>query len=282
MNKIIETNTVYFSNTLPEEFPQEFQQLSKIITDSGYKVKLLVGSEDFYCRDFMPVQVAKNDFVQFVFRPEAYLKGEELQYLTDPTLVQLMTPGLTKPRYSPLILDGGNVIKWEDKALVTDRVLKDNRYQFPSDEAIIERLEFDLKCKVIIIPEYPNEETGHADGLVRFIDGNTVFINETHEEPEREWLQSFLRVLLDNDILHIKLPCDVNPQMNTAEGLYLNYLHVGDLIIVPQFGVKQSDKRALDTFNELFSNTYKIVPLKANWIAKEGGVFNCMSWVVKG
>jgi len=52
-----------------------------------------------------------------------------------------------------------------------------------------------LKCQVIIIPEYPHELTGHADGLIRFIDDDTVFINETYAEPEKEWLRNFLGIL---------------------------------------------------------------------------------------
>ncbi|MBI9067571.1 MAG: agmatine deiminase family protein [Salinivirgaceae bacterium] len=274
-----QTNTVYFSNLLPEEFPNEFQGLAKIIKDAGYKVKLLVGTEDFFCRDFMPVQVSEKDFVQFVFRPEAYLKGEELSFLTDPFQVELMTPDLIKPRYSPIILDGGNVIKGEGKAIITDRVLNDNRYQFPNDEAIIERLEFDLKCKVIIIPEYPNEATGHADGLIRFVDANTVFINDTQTEPEKEWLTKLLKVLEENNLKYIKLPCEVDENMETAEGLYLNYLHVGDLIVVPQFGF-EADLKALKIITQVFPDC-KVLPFKANWIAKEGGVFSCMSWGVK-
>ncbi|MDA3892270.1 MAG: agmatine deiminase family protein [Salinivirgaceae bacterium] len=273
-----QTNTVYFSNTLPEEFPEEFQRLSKIITDSGYKVKLLVGTEDFYCRDFMPVQVSENDFVQFVFRPEAYLKGEELQFLTDPMYVQVMTPGLNKPRYSPIILDGGNAIKGDGKVIITDRVLKDNRYQFSSDDEIIERLEFDVQSKVIIIPEFPNEETGHADGLIRFIDGNTVFINEPDPE-NKEWEDKLRSVLKENKLEYIELPCPFDPKMETAEGLFINYLHVGNLIVLPQFGYDE-DKEALDIISNAFLDC-KVVPFKANWIAKEGGVFNCMSWTVK-
>jgi agmatine deiminase len=275
------TNTVYFSNLLPEEYPNEFNELAQLIRETGYKVKLLIGGEDFFCRDYMPVQVADKDFVQFVFRPETYLKGEELSFLTDPYYVQLMTPDLIKPRYSPIILDGGNVIKGEGKVIITERVLKDNRYQFPNDESIIERLEFDLKCKVIIIPEYPNEATGHADGLIRFVDSNTVFINELESDPEKIWQYNLLQVLKENKLEHIELPCDVDAAMETAEGLYLNYLHVGDLIVVPQFGNKSSDKKALDIMNDVFGDDNKAVPFKANWIAKEGGVFNCMSWIVK-
>lgn len=272
-----QTNIVYFSNVLPEEFPNEFNELSAIIKEAGYQVKLLVGTDDFFCRDFMPVQVLEKDFVQFVFRPEAYLKGEEKSYLTDPMYVQLMTSGLTKPRYSPLILDGGNVIKGEGKAIVTDRVLKDNRYQFPSDEAIIERLEVDLKSKVIVIPEFPEEATGHADGLIRFINDDTVFINEP--DPDNQaWEDDVSKVLTSYGLTPIELPCPMDPEMETAEGLYLNYLHLGDLIIVPQFEYDE-DKTALQLITKAFPDC-KVVPFKANWIAKEGGVFNCMSWSI--
>ncbi|MGE4288931.1 MAG: agmatine deiminase family protein [Salinivirgaceae bacterium] len=272
-----QTNALYFSNTLPEEFPREFNKLSQIITDAGYQVKLLVGAEDFYCRDFMPVQVAERDFVQFVFRPEAYLKGEELNYLTDPMYVQFMTPELIKPRYSPIILDGGNVIKWEDKVIITERVLKDNRYQFPNDETILERLRFDLKAEIIIIPEFPEEETGHADGLIRFIDATTVFINEP-DPDNSQWENDFRAVLKNHKLKYTELPCPMDPDMETAEGLYINYLHVGNLIVVPQFGYKE-DKLALEKISTAFPDC-KVVPFKANWLAKEGGVLNCASWTI--
>jgi agmatine deiminase len=273
-----QTNTVYFSNTLPEEYPKESEKLFQIIKDAGYLVRLLVGSEDFYCRDFMPVQISANDFVQFVFMHKPYLKDEEDNYLTDPMYVNFMTPGLTKPKYSPIILDGGNIIKWEDKVIITERVLKDNRYQFPDDDAIIERLRFDLKAEIIIIPEFPEEETGHADGLIRFIDAHTVFINEP--DPDNSiWEKDFRAVLNKHNLKYIELPCPIDPEMDSAEGLYLNYLHLGNLIVVPQFGFNE-DKLALEKISTAYPDS-NIVPFKANWLAKEGGVLNCASWTVE-
>lgn len=76
-----QTNTVYFSNLLQEAYPKQFQKLMELITSAGYKVKLLVGTDDYYCRDYMPVQVSETDFIQFVFSPEAYLKGEDLNFI---------------------------------------------------------------------------------------------------------------------------------------------------------------------------------------------------------
>ena len=58
----------------------------------------------------------------------------------------------------------------------------------------------------------------------------------------------------------------------TADGLYLNYLHVGDLVIVPQFKMKE-DKAALQTFKEIFGSKYSVVPFDARWIAKLWGSF---------
>jgi hypothetical protein len=64
----------------------------------------------------MPVQVEDEDFVQFVFRPEAYLKREEYKYITNPVMVNLSNT-MKQPRYSPILLDGGNIVKWKDKVV---------------------------------------------------------------------------------------------------------------------------------------------------------------------
>jgi agmatine deiminase len=275
----VQTNTVYFSNLVPEDFPKQFIELARIIESAGYRVKLLAETYDYYCRDYMPVQVAEKDFVQFIFRPKAYFEKDQYAEITNPVLTGLVN-NLETPRFSPLILDGGNVIKAKHKAIVSDRIIKDNLHQLSSEHKILEQLEKDLKCQVIIIPEYPHELTGHADGLIRFIDDDTVFINETYAEPEKEWLHKFLGVLTENNLLHIILPCPMTGKQITANGLYINYLHVENLIVVPQFKMKE-DKNALQTFKEIFGNNNSVVPFDARWIAEHGGVLNCVSWTIR-
>ncbi len=141
----------------------------------------------------------------------------------------------------------------------------------------------DLKCDVIIIPEYPGEQTGHADGLIRFIDENRVFINDIKSDPNQKWVKKFLSVLDDAQLTVVEIPCEVAPNQDNAHGLYINYLHVGNLIIVPQFdkGFIQSDKKAMQIMNEVFDKTHTIVPFKSNWISEHGGVLNCSSWGIK-
>ncbi len=227
----------------------------------------------------MPVQVAEDDFVQFVFRPKAYFKPEEYIGITNPVLVELMNR-LPRPRYSPLILDGSNVMKAENKVIIIDRVIKDNNYQFTEAE-IITQLEKDLQCRVIIIPEYPKELTGHADGLIRFIDDNTVFISDTRSEPEKKWLQEFLGILKENNLTTVELPCPMDLEQSTAEGLYINYLQIGNLVVVPQFNLKKEDANTLAIIKEVFNINYSLVPFDARRIAKDEGVLNCESWTVK-
>ena len=273
------TNIVYFSNLFPEEYPAQYKELEAIIEAAGYTAKLLVETYDIYCRDYMPVQVDSNEYVQFVFRPQAYFEPDEYIHITNPMLVELMNR-LPVPKYSPIILDGGNVVKAENKVIISDRVIKDNRHQF-SETEIRAQLEKDLKCPVILIPEYPKEITGHADGLIRFIDNSTVFINNNRNELEKKWLQQFLTVLKENNLHPVELPCTVAPDQPSAVGLYINYLQVGNLIVVPQYNQKKEDVRALDIFKEEFDNKYRIVPFDSRKIAEGGGVLNCASWTVK-
>lgn len=64
----------------------------------------------------------------------------------------------------------------------------------------------------------------------------------------------------------------------TADGLYTNYLHVGKLIVAPQFGFKETDDVAVETIKKNVGYDFKIATLKVNWIAKSGGLLNCSSW----
>lgn len=274
-----QTNTVYYADATRYNYLKDIKAFKSKIEGHGYKCIELKEADDYYCRDFMPVQISNKEFVQFVFRPKRYIKQNEPEFIANPVKVEIIN-NLKQPRYSSIILDGGNIIKWSDKVIVTERVFSDNKHQFKSDAEIHAQLEKDLRCKVIIIPEYPNEATGHADGLIRFIDGDTVLINETEGEPEKKWLKKFLSVLSENQLLHIKIPCPMVDEQETADGLYINYLQVGNLILVPQFGLKD-DKKALGIFNDVYKNDYTIEPFKARWIAENGGVLNCATWTIK-
>ncbi len=269
-----QTNTIYFSDFTQEEYPEEFFQLKKLISDEGYAVKILDETDDFYCRDFMPIQLSKNDFIQFRINPLSHFSSTE--EINDPLKIILINK-LTTPRNSNIILDGGNMVRWTDKVIITDRVYKDNIEAFDSHEAILTELERILQCQVIIIPEYPNETTGHADKLIRFIDSQHVFINDTSNEPNTDWLDEFLDVLNQHELEYIELPCPIKLGQETASGLYINYLQIGNLIVVPKFNLPE-DNIALKTIQSHIRSGFKAVGFESEWITTPVGVLNYACW----
>ena len=96
-------------------------------------------------------------------------------------------------------------------------------------------------------------------------------------------VKSLLKVLDDAQLTSIEISCEAGLNESKAHGLYINYLHVGNLIVVPQFGYgyTKSDKRAMQIINNVFGETHTIVPFESKWISEYGGVLNCSSWGVK-
>jgi agmatine deiminase len=269
-----QTNTVYLADSLDE---QELRKFKSFLESQSIIVKIINGTKDYYCRDYMPIQVDETAFVQFVFKPN-YFKPKDYKYITNTAAVHL-TNDFFKFRYSNIILDGGNVVKWKDKVIISDKVYLDNHVQFGGDEdAIKAQLEKELKCKVIIVPAYPDDDTGHADGMVRFIDRSAVFINE---DSDKDWLDSLEPVIIENNLKAIPIPCTMLEGQKTGDGLYINYLQVGNLVVVPQFGSGHADEAALKILNENLGETNKVVPYNAKKIAENGGILNCATWSIK-
>ncbi|MCF8348579.1 MAG: agmatine deiminase family protein [Bacteroidales bacterium] len=276
-NSVIEKQKVFFSKQTKDDFPEFYEQITAILKENDIEFDFLKSTKDYYCRDYMPVQVAKNKFVQFVFNPISYFDKKDFPYIANPIRIQLDND-LKQPIYSRLLLDGGNVVKGKGKAIITDKVLTDNRYQM-KDSEILEELERLLGVEIIIIPALKEDKTGHADGMIRFIDEHTVLINELGFEGDEQWETDFLTVLKEHQLEYKELPVFDSEDLD-ATGIYINYLHIGNLIIVPTFDhPNNKNDFALDRMKEYFPN-HKIESVNATELAKNGGVLNCASWDV--
>lgn len=163
-------NSVYFSELLRKDL--RLRSTCGVLTDilRRYEVSFdfLTGTKDIWCRDYMPVQVGKDRFVQFRYTP-SYLKAyPELR--TDPTTIHTQC-GIT-PVLSDINLDGGNIVHWRDKAILTDRLLDENPQY--TRTGLIRNLEELLQVEVILIPQIKSDMTGHVDGMLRFVDADTI------------------------------------------------------------------------------------------------------------
>ena len=67
-----------------------------------------------------------------------------------------------------------------------------------------------------------------------------------------------------------------NKRDDQANGIYINFLQMENLIIIPAFN-KKEDEQTFKLFEELF-NSDKIASINSNDIAKDGGILNCITW----
>ena len=274
-----ETNTVYFSDFLrsEDEYKTTFERIKTILDKHQIKYKFLLETKDIWCRDYMPIQIETDEFIQFRYEP-SYLKSE-LRLQSNPKTV-LKTNGFNA-KFSNINLDGGNVIKWTDKSILTTRIFKENPKFTPTE--LTKELERLLKTEILLIPDIAEDMTGHADGHLRFIDSNTVLVNELKGEF-KYWRDEFLKMVKQSGLDFIEIPWFEHRDRNykdSAIGGYVNYLEIGKVILFPIFEIKgNKDKEAIATIKKVFPDRI-IEPINVNEIAKHGGLLNCVTWTIK-
>ena len=182
-----ETKTIYFSELLHKWHPKIFNNLKSILKKHGYKVETLKNTKDIWIRDFMPI-VFDNKCIQYRYYPDYLMRPSLTPYRTNPQdPINEITLHTEK---TELILDGGNIVKYNNTAIMTDKFFQEN---IGIDSNIFQKL-FPLK-KFIVIPRDPDVEEiyGHADGMVRFISENHLLVNSQYPETFKRKLHARLK-----------------------------------------------------------------------------------------
>ncbi|WP_266203369.1 agmatine deiminase family protein [Pontibacter kalidii] len=273
-----ETNQVYFSELLATDgrYRDAWRSITAALDKHGVRYGLLKGTKDIWCRDYMPVQQSADSFIQFRYEP-SYLSAHP-HLKTDPAHV-LQVYGL-RAQHSDINLDGGNVLRWTDRVILTDRVFEENPAL--TKARLHDQLENLFEAEVIIIPAIRSDMTGHADGLVRFYDRQTLICNRMADEYQY-WQRGMRKVISQYGFDYVELPLFEYKEKQyplSAIGCYVNYLEIGDLILVPVFDVPgNKDQEAIDTLAQVFSNR-TIETVNINAVARQGGLLNCVTWNV--
>jgi len=275
-----ETNLVYFSELLKtnEEYSQTADRIIAILDKYQISYKFLKGTKDIWARDYMPIQTDVNRFVQFRYEP-SYLK-DELNLQSNPKVI--CNENHLSPLFSKINLDGGNVVKWHNKVMITDRVFSENP-EYSDKATLVKELEYWLDTECIIIPQVREDFTGHADGLVKFIDETTILGSDMNFEF-KYWSMGMKKVISKYNFKYIDMPFfEYNDKYYkySAIGCYMNYLEIGDLIIFPIFDVPNNkDEQAVDLIRSIYPNK-KVETININDIVRHGGLMNCISWNIK-
>ncbi len=275
-----ELNKVFLSQKLQSDqrFSKTCNVLISLLEKHSIKYAFIKATKDIWCRDFMPIQIDNGKFVQFRYEP-SYLKNDkELQ--SDPTTVCRVNN--LEPKFSKINLDGGNVVNWSDRAIITDRVFDENP-EYSSKIKLISEIEKLLEVEIIVIPQINSDMTGHADGMVRFVDRNTVLGND-REQEYKYWKNGINKILKEKGIDYIDIPFLEHKEKkhpDHAIGCYINYLEVKKLIVLPIFETENNkDQEVYDKFRDIFPDR-KIETINYNEIGLYGGLLNCTTWTVK-
>jgi agmatine deiminase len=133
------------------------------------------------------------------------------------------------------------------------------------------------------IPRQPYDMTGHADGMLRFLDDKTLLVNDYQGESE-SWKKKYVTALQAINLEVVVLPSVVLDEKNesgdyTARGCYINFAQIGNKILLPFFDLAE-DELVRKEMLKLYPDC-RILPVEANEIAQDGGVLNCITWNIK-
>jgi agmatine deiminase len=274
------TNLVYFSNLLQtdDRFSVACSRIIHILDKYGIKFKFLYSTKDIWCRDYLPIQVDRDKFVQFRYEPSYLMK--DLEHQSDTKTV--CKDNSINPKFTKINLDGGNLVNWTDRAIVTDIIFRENP-EYSNKSKLIAEIEKLLEVELIVIPQINSDITGHADGMVRFLDKSTLIGNSFNEEFVY-WRKGMTKILRDHNIEYIDIPCFDHKDKRYPEsalGIYVNFLEIGQLILLPIFEVNGNhDKKVIDLYNKIYPDRI-IEPININEIGVFGGLLNCISWTIE-
>jgi agmatine deiminase len=254
-----------------------YHELTTTLNANNIAFACLPQTKDIWAVDYMPVQVHRETFVQFRYDPD-YLRGKK--WISTKTNPQKVTNCLgINTIQSRIVLDGGNLIKGKGWVILTNKIFDEN----PSTDRLVllNELEKLFEVKPIIIPREPYDFTGHADGIVRYYDEGTVLINRYRKDKNDAFQKKLSQILKAENLNAIEVPYWPydNTSYSSAKGIYINYLHMKDFVLVPVFGIPE-DGPALLMFEQLFPNS-AIQTIDSNEVAVDGGVLNCITWNVK-
>lgn len=287
--------TVFFSEILKNDdrYKGDWKKIDTILRKYRIKQGFLSGTKDIWSRDYMPVKVTDSKYVQFQYYSK-YIRPKKYDHLrtipSDISEIEQFQP----INATDIILDGGNIVRRKDKIFISNRIYSDN--PDTSKNKLIEKVERLLEGEVIIIPGM-GDMTGHSDGMVRFLDDTTIMVNDREklQQLSPNWVNGFNRAIKGRNLLDV---VDVTffddpdkMRKESAIGCYLNYLEIGNLIILPVFAsseitevgnqkIADIDQDVIQQFEQLFPN-YGIEPVEINNIAFRGGLMNCISWETK-
>ena len=267
-----QTNKVYLAEGI-KGYPRVAENLLNALYKEGIETEYLPYSKSkkhVWARDYMPIQLEEGRFLKYVYRPD-YLKNDK-DYI--PNYAGMIRKLGLNCKPTSLVIDGGNVVKWDDAVIMTDKVLKENPGY--DEYGLRFRLEELFETDVVFIPWDRYEMFGHADGMVRFIDRRTVLLNN-YLDFDRSLRERIIRAL-DGHFEVKELQYDT-PRCSKYSWAYLNFLQVAGRIFVPGLGIAE-DRLVVQQIQRFYPEHKVMLVPKCLELVRDGGALNCVTWTI--
>ncbi len=274
------TDYVYISNKLKDFYPGTFKRLTKLFKEMEIEWGEVKRTKDIWIRDYMPIQISDEQFLVYHYNPD-YLKDTGEKYLTNSQTIFKSVLRDSQWENIGIKLDGGNVIPCDNYYILTNKVFSENNKE-KDDTDFKSFLAEKFKSKLIILPwhcdnsDEPNADVyGHADGFVRWVGDNRVLMSNHRETNPDE--ASEIKWRLHKEGFEVtEMLFDVPHPNKDFNWAYINYLQVGNKIIVPTFGILE-DKQAIKYIQEA-NPACTVRGFRMRHIARNGGALHCITW----
>ena len=240
---------------------------------------------DIWMRDFAPAN--PTDPILFRYTAEGQGGGRDGQLAADDVqdqVARLAGQAGLNFRETDLFNDGGNVVEdYAGNVVLSRKFLRDNTLSEQDAKDALRDLADIRNVAFIEADEQGGLE--HADGVVSFVDENTLIINSYPDDPDyaRDLKADLMRGLPGVTIHEIVAPYDgseiYDDKFGSACGLYTNALVTPERVYLPQFGIPLDDI-ALKQVRAATSR--EVVPVPSSRVCFMGGGVRCMSWQLRG
>lgn len=278
-----ETNIVYLSQWLKKEHRGFYDKLTSLLTSLEIKFDILKYTNDYWCRDYMPIQLDKNTFIKYRYHPDYLLGNQEDKDTITNSSRACKCLGI-EYKETDIILDGGNITPCGGYIVMTNKVFSEN-HEDEGDSEFLNQIEKVLGHKIIIIPwtrdnsgKNNADVYGHSDGFIHWCGGNNVLMSNLGETNYKaaEEIRSTLEKEKFNVTEMLFNVDNPNPNYNWA---YINYLQVGKKIIMPALNIEE-DQQALKYITEANPDC-EVHQICMRDIADNGGALHCITWNIK-
>lgn len=268
------TNKIYFSPFLEIECPKLWASIHEALMKRNIRHETLKYPNYIWCRDYMPIQIAEDNFVVYHFRPDYLVNNKRyhkyLNYDGYPLCAELGY----KMTGMDLVLDGGNVVKCDNVIIMTEKVFVENKQKSRVEVESILREKF--KCDIVFLPWDKDEIYGHSDGVVHYASEGRILMTNYEDFAPKIAKEMTKRLEKEFDVIHLKYK---SKRKHLRSWAYINFLQTERLIMVPQLGIEE-DELAIEQISSVFPNC-ETIGIPAIEAVRRGGALNCISWNVK-